>query len=326
MFFNRYEIVLETLPNVETFFPRSWGYINHIADDGSVKAFVVMGMDPSRIKAERLVGAVIRKGRALNTDDENRGIIGEALAAAFDCTIGDTIEISASNRRDVVQVEVVGLFTSAVQIYTADLLLVTRDTANNILGYLDEDECSDIVIYLKNPNLQDVVSQKITDAIDGARPLTKTVIQSLTQQSFGQKSGFFYLLWFIMLINTVIIAWSLLGQISFSMKKEIGILKAIGWDTGDIMVLKTFETLTIAVASVLTGLIAGIGYMLADAPGMKRLIIGWADIYPDYPIPLYIDGQTVIMIALLGILPVLAGMIVPVWRIGTIDPDEAIRQ
>ena len=81
-----------------------------------------------------------------------------------------------------------------------------------------------------------------------------------------------------------------------------------------------------AIFSVLVGLSLGIVYMIMDAPGLKSAIIGWADIYPDFPIPLFIEIETVLLIAALGIFPLLAGTLIPVWRLGIIEPDEAIRK
>lgn len=285
-----------------------------------------MGLDPDFIKSGLLLDAAIENGRGLHPDDLDRGVIGKALAKAFDCKVGDIVEIDSSGARRKVSIEIVGIFNSPVQIYTADLLLVPIETAREILGFYSSDEASDIPIYLHNPSLADDLAREIAAKIEGARPLTKPVMLSLTEQSFGQKSGFFHLLWFILLANVIIIAWSLMSHISFSMQKEIGILKAIGWDTGQIMELKTIETLFMGVFSVISGLLIGMVYMLADAPGLKKFIIGWADIYPEFPIPLYIQSSTVLLISAIGILPLLAGTLLPVWRLGIIDPDEAIKR
>ena len=327
MHFNRYDALLEEIGDIKTYFPRSWGYINYPKEQsgGKAKSFVVMGLAASYIRTGLPIDAALDAGRTLTDQDSRKGIIGKTMAAAFRCKVGDTILVSSPGLKVPIPIEVVGIFVSEVQIYTADLLLVDRLTANEIIGFPDEDECSDILIYLKNPTMADVVAQKISASFGEARPLTRALMQSLTEQSFGQRSGFFHLLWFILLINVIILTWSLLGQISFNLKKEIGILKAIGWDTGDIMVLKTLETLVMATLSVMTGILLGIIYMLLGAPGIKGFMLGWADVYPDFPVPLYIEWTTVVLIALMGIVPLLAGTIVPVWKIGTIDPDEAIR-
>lgn len=323
---DRYEDFLSEHKAIKSFFPRIWGYINFSDDKNIGKAFVVMGLDPQYIKSGHVLDATIEKGRMINGDEKYKGIIGKALSNALNCGLGDTIEVSSPSIRKKTSIEVVGIFSSPIQIYTADLLMVNTATAREIVGFYEENEYSDVLIYLKNTSMANVVAADITKAIEGARPLTKATMHTLTIQSFGQRSGFFHLIWFILLINTIIIAWSIMSQISFNLKKEIGILKAIGWDTGDIMILKTIEVFLVSAAGVVTGLLMGAGYMLLDAPGLKRFVIGWADIYPDFPIPLYIDFKTVSLLIVLGILPLLAGTLIPVWRIGSIDPDEAIRR
>jgi ABC-type lipoprotein release transport system permease subunit len=326
LLFDRYDDLLSEIKEIRSYHPRSWGYINHTDKTDSTKAFVVMGLDPEFIDAGLFIDASIERGRSLTKFDTNQGIIGKALAAAFNCRIGDHIEVSSPGLRQPVLIEVVGVFDTAVEIYSADLLLVPRATANKILGFLDENECSDIMIYMTDPAVVPSAVSTITQTIDGAYPLTKDAMQRLAELSFGQKSGLFHLLWFILLLNVLIIAWSMVGQISFNLRKEIGILKAIGWDTEDIILVKTFETITIGIIAVLAGLTTGIAFMLMGAPGIKGLIIGWADIYPDFSIPLYVDATTLFAIVILGIVPLLVGALIPVWRIGTIDPDLAIRQ
>ena len=325
LFLDRYENVLRQMNGIKAFFPRVWGYINFSDQKARDKAFVVMGLEASYIDQGLALDITINQGRSLQQDDRNRGVIGQALAQALDCELGDTIEVTAPNRRQPVPLEVVGIFASPVQIYTADLLLTDSRTAREIFGFYAENEYSDILIYLDNPAMAPAMAQEISNRLEGARPLPKAAMQSLVAQSFGQRSGFFHLIWFILLLNIILIAWSLMSQISFSLRKEIGILKAIGWDTADIMAMKSMETLLVGLASVISGLLLGLAYMLLGAPGLKRFIIGWADIYPDYPIPLYVDGLTVLLIAMLGIFPLLAGTLIPVWRLGCIAPDEAIR-
>ncbi|MGD8835882.1 MAG: FtsX-like permease family protein [Desulfobacteraceae bacterium] len=326
LLFDRYDDLLSEIKEIRSYHPRSWGYINHTDKTDSTKTFVVMGLDPEFIDAGLFIDASIEHGRSLTKFDTNQGIVGKALAAAFNCRIGDHIEVSSPGLRQPVLIEVVGIFDSAVEIYSADLLLVPRPTANKILGFLDENECSDIMIYMTNPAMVPSAVATITQTIDGAYPLTKDAMQRLSELSFGQKSGLFHLLWFVLLFNVLIIAWSMVGQISFNLRKEIGILKAIGWDTEDIILVKTFETITIGIIAVLTGLTTGIAFMLMGAPGIKGMIIGWANVYPDFSIPLYVDATTIFVIVILGIIPLLVGALIPVWRIGTIDPDLAIRQ
>ena len=53
-----------------------------------------------------------------------------------------------------------------------------------------------------------------------------------------------------------ILAWDKATGISADEKQEIGILKAIGWDTSEVLVLKFWEGMIIALTSYLLGTIA----------------------------------------------------------------------
>ena len=326
LLFDRYEDVLKGIKGIQSFFPRVWGYINYTDKTNNSKAFVVMGLEPEFINKGRLLDVTIEKGRFLNENDMKQGIVGKALARAFGCEPGDVLQIDTPDLKSKIPIEVIGVFNSSVQIYTADLLLVNIETARQILGFFDTFESSDVLVYLDNPTMANDIARQIVAKLEGSKPLTKPVMRNLTEQSFGQKSGFFHILWFIMLANIIIIAWSLMSQITFSLRKEVGVLKALGWDTGDVMALKTVETFLMGSFSVFTGILIGILYMLADAPGLKTFIIGWTDIYPEFPIPLHIDFRTMLLIIILGIQPLLVGTVIPVWKIGTVDPDEAIRK
>ena len=124
LFFERYEDSLKEIKGVKSFFPRAWGYINHLDSENKRKAFVVMGLDPAHISSGLMIDPVIEKGRNLKISDSGRGIIGKAMARAFSCGVGDTIEITSPDLRKKTPIEVVGIFAASVQIYTADLLLV----------------------------------------------------------------------------------------------------------------------------------------------------------------------------------------------------------
>jgi len=58
------------------------------------------------------------------------------------------------------------------------------------------------------------------------------------------------------LIAFCILAWDKATGISAEEKHEIGILKAIGWDTADILELKFWEGIVISLTSFLLGLLA----------------------------------------------------------------------
>ncbi len=326
--FYQYRAFLEGLEELKAFYPRAWGYVQFKNQKEQDKSFLVMGIPTAAIQSGDFMQMTLEQGLFISDDEEFTGVIGKALARSMNCAVGDTVQIQLPGAHIPVPVKVVGIFTSSVQIYSADLMVVSLATARKILGLLPFlEESSDVLVYLKNPQSAALVADTIAAQaqVMGARPISKEVMLAMTEQAFGQKSGTFQLLWLILLINVVLIAWSLMSQLTFGYKKEIGILKAIGWDTGDVIALKTIETLIIGFTSTTAGILGGIVYMLFDAPLLKSFIIGWTSVYPDFPIPLYIEWSTVFILICLGVFPLLAGTIFPIWKIGSEDPDDLIK-
>ena len=175
-----------------------------------------MGLDPEFLNEGKMIDVAIGKGKSLKENDTNQGIMGRALANTLKCDVGDTVLIDSLDLDNKIPVEVTGIFDSSVQIFTADLLLVNLETARKILGFSNPHEVSDILIYLANQNYSNYIAYNITKLIEETRPLTKPDMLKLTEQCFGQKSGFFYLVWFIMLANIIIIAWSMMCDNRFA--------------------------------------------------------------------------------------------------------------
>jgi len=195
--FDRYEDILKEIEGIKSFFPRVWGYINFTDSQNNSKAFIVMGLGTEYINSGFLLDVTIEEGRTLAKNDKRKGMIGKALASSFNCKTGDVIDVTSPDMKKSIPVEVIGIFNSSVQIYTADLLFVDIETAREILGFYEEYESSDILIYPDNPSMTNVICKEIVSKIEGVKPLTKSAMLNLTEQSFGQKSGIFHLLWLI---------------------------------------------------------------------------------------------------------------------------------
>jgi ABC-type lipoprotein release transport system permease subunit len=135
----------------------------------------------------------------------------------------------------------------------------------------------------------------------------------------------FQLLWIILLLTAMLVAWAEACNVGLGMNREIGVLKATGWSTTNVIEMKVFENLMIAGGATLGGMLLGFVYLLAGAPGIKSYFLGWAVIYPDMEIPIHISASTVATIVAVGIFPLLVATIIPTWTAGIIDPDEAMR-
>ena len=124
----------------------------------------------------------------------------------------------------------------------------------------------------------------------------------------------------------LLLAWERLTGLGGVERREIGVLKAIGWSTSDVLLARVMESGLVALGGALFGLLAGYLYVFhLGAPGLRAALLGWSTLYPELVLVPNADlGQAA---ALLGavVVPFIAVSLVPAWRAAVVDPDEAMR-
>jgi lipoprotein-releasing system permease protein len=80
-----------------------------------------------------------------------------------------------------------------------------------------------------------------------------------------------------------ILAWEKASGLSAEEKREIGILKAIGWETGDVIKMKFWEGLLISLTAFLLGFVAAYIHVFHFAASLFEPVLkGWAVLYPRF--------------------------------------------
>jgi ABC-type lipoprotein release transport system permease subunit len=109
-------------------------------------------------------------------------------------------------------------------------------------------------------------------------------------------------------------------------KKEIGILKAIGWETSDVIVMKFWEGMVISLSSFLTGILfAYVHVFFTSSILFEPALKGWAVLYPQFKLVPFIDASQVATLFFLTVVPYTVATIIPSWRAATVDPDAVMR-
>jgi ABC-type lipoprotein release transport system permease subunit len=313
---------LRALPHVVDAIPRVWGYVPVQVPRGEV-AYTLMGLDVERMPIPEEVGFSIEQGRFLLPGSQDEAVVGKAFASVFSASVGDRITLE-DTFGNVADLTIVGIFGTAVEIYAADLIVVSLETARSFFGYGD-DEASDICVYLDDPVNTSLTALRMIDIGDNLRLMTRDALAELSQQAYGRRGGVFQLIWMTLLITVCLVAWAQGASIGLTLKREIGILKAIGWSTLDIIEVRMLESVIVALIGTLGGVLLGLGYLALDAPGIKQYFLGWATVYPEFPLPVYMSLRSLFLLIVVGIFPLAVATVVPAWQAGIIEPDEAIR-
>jgi ABC-type lipoprotein release transport system permease subunit len=143
---------------------------------------------------------------------------------------------------------------------------------------------------------------------------------------FNWRSGIMLTLFASALIAFCILAWDKATGISAEERREIGILKAVGWETGDILELKFWEGAAVSLSAFLLGLTAAMLHVFHGGAALLRPVLqGWSVLFPPLrPVPT-IDLYQIFVLGFLTVAPYVACTVVPSWKAAVTDPDSVMR-
>ena len=129
----------------------------------------------------------------------------------------------------------------------------------------------------------------------------------------------------MLLLNVVLSVWSHASGTTLFFKREVGILKAVGWSVMDIIRVRLFSTAIIALLACLLGLFVGLLYVYLGAPGIREYLLGWAGLYPEFRVPLCVRADSLVTLLAVGTVPMLAAVLVPCWLAAISEPARSMR-
>jgi ABC-type lipoprotein release transport system permease subunit len=297
--------------------PRAWGYLFVPALQGNVT------VTSSPMSEPELDARAIEEGRDLKSGAHEM-VMGRTLAHALGVVVGDQLQLP-SPRLAAPPLKLVGTFSSKVDLIAADVIACDENDARALLG-LPADEATDLAVTLSNPAEARIVSQTIAARLPGARIVEKDLLSRVYALAYGRRSGIMLAASIPAFLALLLLAWDRASGLGPEEKKEIAILKAVGFATSDVLTTKMLEALVVACTGTAIGLLLGYSWVFwLGAAGLRPAIAGWSAIYPDQALTPMVDATQLFAIAFGVVLPFVALSIIPAWRAATLDPMEAMR-
>jgi len=300
--------------------PRVWGYLFVPPISANVTVLGAEGRDA-------LPPSVVA-GRALRAGEHGACVLGAALAEALGVRAGDEIALSAAPGAgpDAVHLlRVVGTFRDASALRTADLLVTSDADARALLDVADG-FATDLAVTLTTPDEARVATEKILRLLPGARVVDKERLRRAYALTLDGRSGLLTAALLPALAALLLLAWDRLTGLTETERRELGVLKAVGWEVRDVLTARVWESALVAVCGATLGVLGAYAYVfLAQAPGLSGALFGWSALYPPLRLTPQVDAaQTLALIAGVAV-PFVAVGLVPAWRAATLDPDRALR-
>jgi ABC-type lipoprotein release transport system permease subunit len=307
------------IPSVRTVTPRIWGYVFLPSLQGNI---TIVGT-PKDAPGVSMANGVLSEGRDL-AHGAHEMIAGVELARFLGMRPGDELGLPSADPR-AKPMKLVGTFDSRLDLWTADVVLCDEDDARALLG-VPEGEAIDIAVTLGNPQEARIVAATIVDVLPGARVIERDLLARVYHLAYGRRAGLVLGATIPALLALFVLAWDRASGVGPDERREIAILKAVGWSTGDVLWAKLFESLLVGAAATALGLLLAYAWVFwLGAPGLRPALVGWSVLYPKSKLTPAVDvGQLIgITLAILGPFALLS--VVPAWRAASADPMESMR-
>jgi ABC-type antimicrobial peptide transport system permease subunit len=260
----------------------------------------------------------------IHTVAPGESIVGEGVARLRNLTPGKYLFLVSPSGK-FLKTKVKAVLPSDSALVSTDLVLLNPADFRSFYE-LPPDVFTDIAVKVSNPKEIATVAEKIALALPTFRFITRGDLLRTYEAVFSWREGLLLALVVGALLAFAILAWDKASGLSAEERREIGILKAIGWETRDIIAMKLWEGGLISLTAFLAGVVFAYGHVFFfSATLIEPLLKGWATLYPRFPLAPDIDVLQIATLAFFSIVPYMAAILVPVWRTATADPDIVMR-
>ena len=283
------------------------------------KFLAILGISPKSIPSS----IELTKGR----EPEKKGevILGQRAADYLNLKLGSEFSII----RNPGQVfRIVGLFRSSFNIWNADLLIMHFEDASHLFGI--SGKATDFLVYTR-PGYEQIVDIiiQISEEQTGQpllRVQTKDLIDRYSKRGFNIKAGVFagfYCLVFALGIPALGVI-SGFGQ--SERRREIGVMKALGWQTPEVLEMVALENLILSLVSVPCIILAASGWIyILNGAMISRFFIANLDVLIPFSVPSRIFPIPFVLSIMMALILTMVGSIYATWRTAIVSPSEAMK-
>jgi ABC-type lipoprotein release transport system permease subunit len=290
---------------------------------------VLVGMPPERFPAE--IACV--EGRLPRPGGVNELVVGSELAHRLKLQVGSMIPPFYHNREGERLSTVVGIFHSDVGLWQSHLVFTPFETAAAIF---DQPGLATELLVFCRPDYQAGVAAALlrditiptADGADDIRPriVTRDELQALLSRDLFHREGVFSLHFVLAFAVGILVVLVTSGLGLSERRREIGILKATGWQTDEILLRGLVESLFLSLAGASVSIVLAFlwlkglnGYWIAS------IFLAGVDVAPGFVVPYRLAPVPALLAFLIACVVVMSGTCYSCWRAATVPPREAMR-
>jgi ABC-type lipoprotein release transport system permease subunit len=250
--------------------------------------------------------------------------IGHGVSRTLNIRKGDLVPLKAFDG-SYMSFEVTNVFSPESELVSSDLVLIGEDDFRKLSG-IARGHFTDLTLQVKNKNEIVTAANKIKHLFPDTRPILRDEILRTYDAVFDWRGGILVFILAGAILAFTIFSWDKSTSLSAEERREIGILKAVGWETSEVISMKSWEGIVISLSSFLTGVVfAYLHIFFASYIFFEPVLKGWSVLYPHFRLTPYVDPYQMAALFFLTVAPYTAATIIPSWRAAIVDPDEVMR-
>ena len=294
--------VLGGISGVRSVTPRLWGYYYDTVNRANYTVIAPDGGQPAP-------GAIY---------------IGSAVARLTQFAEADRMPLRTYRGQSLV-LRVARVLPVEAELVAADLIIVSEKDFRELFDF-PAGLATDLAVSAGNPRELATIAGKIIQQFPDTRPILKSEILRTYDSIFDWRGGMIVVMLGVAVLAFIIFAWDKASGLSAEERREIGILKSIGWETADVLLLKFWEGAIISLTAFLCGAAVAYGHVFFFSASLfEHALKGWAVLYPQFNLAPAINAYQLTILFFLTVVPYTAATIIPSWRSATVDPDSSMR-
>ncbi len=300
---------------------RVWGY--YYFQNAGVN-FSIVGVDQFENQYKTTLDTIVRKFELSDMKTASM-VVGRGVKKSMQKNYYNEYFNFIKPNGELKRVDIIGQFDAETELESNDMIVMSKDLFREIFD-ISNQKATDIVVKVANPEEIQSIATKIKQLYPDTRVITKEDLKISYQNIFDYKSGIFLALFIITIFTFFIVVYDKASGLTSEEKREIGILKAIGWQVDDILKEKFYESFIISFFAYTLGITLAFGFVyLLQAPLLQNIFVGYSQLKTTFELPFVFDFQTLFLVFFLSVPIYIGATIIPSWRVATLEADEVIR-
>jgi ABC-type lipoprotein release transport system permease subunit len=247
-------------------------------------------------------------------------LVGFELARATGLSPGRTVALES---RAIRLFQVSGVVSSTSSLWSAKAIVCDLDEAALVFG--EQDAVSDVCLYTR-PGYQHLVAEAVARLDARFRVQTQELVERYVARGMTLRGGAFTAL-FALALALAIPSFCVMTYLGHSpRRREIGLLKAEGWATTDVLEVVTLENLIVSAIVASGSIVVAFAWVeLLGAPLIAPFFLPELPLFPGMRIPARFWPLPLVLAFVFSVVVTMTGSIATTWRTAVARPVDVIR-